>query len=70
MPPISRKKITTAIIAYDFSSLDRASDRIRQYGMAYFANIHFHIINAFFHIKQNKLCHISNKAYNVQMREQ
>ena len=44
------QKITTTIIAYVFYSLDRASDRIRRYGTAYFANIC--IIGAFFRIKQ------------------
>ena len=46
------QKITTTIIAYVFYSLDRASDRIRRYGTAYFANIHIRIIRVFFHIKQ------------------
>ena len=36
------------IIAYVFHSLDRASDRIRRYRTAYFANIRIRIIRAFF----------------------
>ena len=49
------QKITTTTIAYVFSSLDMASDRIRQYRTAYFANIHIRIIRTFFHIKQKNL---------------
>lgn len=47
------QKITTMIIAYVFYSLDRASDRIRRYGTAHFANIRIRIIRAFFLVQQN-----------------
>ena len=42
------------IMAYVFYSLDRASDKIRRCGMAYFTNICIRIIRGFFHIKQKK----------------
>ena len=47
-----------------------ASDRMRRYRTAYFANICIRIIRAFFHMKQKKLCHISDKAASLQPQKQ
>ena len=40
------------------SLVHRASDRMRRYGTAYFANIRIRIIRALFHIKHKKNCAI------------
>ena len=61
--------IAITMAAYVFYSLDRASDRMQWYGIAYFANIRIRLISIVPH-KTKKLCHLSNKAASLQSQKQ